>query len=80
MHRGVKLRRVPDPAVRTINPMPLGTGSRCRIFFRRLRSFESSILREMPFIFVPGIITRKRPGMLMFAVTRPLVPMASFVT
>ncbi len=68
-------------AVRTISPAPGGVGSRASVRFSRSRSFSSSILRETPLSRVPGTITRYRPGILKFAVTRgPFVPIDPFVT
>ena len=48
----------PCPTVRTTSPQFSGSGRRSRIFFRRLRSSASPILRLTPRVLVPGIITR----------------------
>ena len=71
----------PAPTVRTTMPTLSGRGSLSRIFFRRLRSTPSEIFFEMPRVFSPGIITRYRPGIERFAVTRgPFVEIGPLVT
>ena len=75
------LALAPWPTVRTTRPTFSGSGNRSRICLSRLRSAASPIFLDTPRTFVPGIITRYRPGMDRLAVMRgPLVEMGPFVT